>query len=406
MKICHVITRLIVGGAQENTIFTVQGLLEAGHSVDVISGPETGLEGSLEQEVLGSGARLIRIKELVRPLSPVKDFVAFVRLMFLFSRNRYDIIHTHSAKAGVLGRLAAGIAAPGSLVVHTVHGLSFHPFQNGLLNFFYIRIERFAAFFTDCFICVGEVMLKRSLKAGIGREGLYSVIYSGFPLEPYKSGVAARKEVRRRLHLGEGEKVIGMIARLSPLKGHDYILRTFAGIAASMGGVKLLLVGGGSLMGSLEKWVAERGLSDRVIFTGLVEPRKIPELLSAMDIVVHTSLREGLPKAIAQAFAAGKPVVAFDIDGACELVVDSMTGFLVEPGDTATLKSRIEYLLKNPEVSYKMGSSGRVEVEKRFAVDRMVEDIANLYKRLLDEQKRDGKEDSGTDNYREVLRLP
>ena len=143
MKICHVITRLIIGGAQENTIFTVEGLIKKGYQVELISGPTQGPEGSLVDYVKTKKIPLIVIKELVREINLIKDAIAFLKLLFLFRRKKYDIVHTHSAKAGILGRIAAKIANPETIVIHTIHGLPFHPYQSNLLNTFYIMIEKF-----------------------------------------------------------------------------------------------------------------------------------------------------------------------------------------------------------------------------------------------------------------------
>jgi len=383
MHIGHVITRLIIGGAQENTVFTVEGLVRKGHETDLITGPTEGPEGSLEDGVRRAGIGIIRIGSLIRRVDPFCDLHALIRLVLLFRRKRYDVIHTHSAKGGILGRIAARIASPSSVVVHTVHGLSFHEYQPPLATRFYIAVERFVLPFTDHFICVGEVMRERCLAVGLGRKDRYTVIYSGFPLRPYRESAARRSVMRSSLGIRPEEQVVGMIGRLFPLKGQDYLLSAFAEVARDIPSARLLLVGDGVLRRELEELAQRKGVAERVSFTGLVPPDRVPDCVAAMDILAHTSLREGLPKAVAQGFAGGKPVVAFDVDGARELVKDGETGFLIPARDTALLAVRLAFLLKNPAIAGTMGRNGQQRVEKLFAVETMVEDIERLYIALL-----------------------
>jgi len=384
MKIAHIITRLIVGGAQENTIFTVEGLARKGHQVVLFSGPTTGPEGSLEERVtVQSKVSLIRVKHLVRNVNPVADLLALRKLAFLLGRGRYEIVHTHSAKAGILGRLAAAMAVPGAVVIHTVHGPSFYPYQPRLLRWLYTLAEKIAGYFTDYFICVGEVMKETYLKAGIGRPSRYRVIYSGFDLLPYQKDRGRRLALRQRLGIRENERVIGMIGRLFPLKGQEYLLKAFAEVVQIFPETKLLLVGEGILRRKLQTLAAAHKIRDRVIFAGLVPPEEIPEYVAAMDIVAHTSLREGLPRAVAQGLAGGKPVVAFDVDGARELVKDGQTGYLVPARDNNTLIARLLHLLKNPQAAEAMGQAGRRLIEELFPVEKMVEKIEALYREAL-----------------------
>lgn len=386
IKIAHVITRLIVGGAQENTLFTVEGLQARGYRVALVSGPTLGPEGSLSSRVRNQGIRPVYVPCLVRNISPWRDAFAFVRLVLLFRRERYDIVHTHSAKAGILGRIAAKCACPRSLVIHTVHGLSFHPYQPAYRNFLYLAAERIAARFTDAFICVGEVMQERSLRAGIGTRRKYTVIYSGFDVEAYVRHQARREAHRRELGFSENDRVVGMIGRLFALKGQRYLLDAFARISTEFPHAKLLLVGDGVLRDVLEKRARDAGIRERVLFAGLVAPERIPAYVGVMDVLAHTSLREGLPKAVAQGFAGGVPVVAFDVDGARELVVHEETGYLVRPGDVSSLADALGRLLANPRRGLAMGSEGQKIVLEKFPVRVMVREIERLYRRLLEKE--------------------
>ncbi|MCS7180635.1 MAG: glycosyltransferase, partial [bacterium] len=247
MKIAHVITRLIVGGAQENTIYTVEGLIKKGYKVDLISGPTKGPEGSLEKKIIEKKYPLIIIKELVREINPFYDIIAFFKLFFIFRKNKYDVVHTHSAKAGIIGRIAAKFANRKCLVIHTIHGLPFHPYQSKILNFLYIFLEKIAYYFTDHFICVGEIMREKSLQAGIGRKEDYTVIYSGFEIKPYIECAEKREILRQKYCIGKDEKLIGMIGRLFYLKGQNYLLEAFKEISSIHPEAKLVFVGDGIL---------------------------------------------------------------------------------------------------------------------------------------------------------------
>ena len=387
MKICHIITRLIIGGAQENTIFTVEGLVKKGYKVELISGPTKGPEGSLEEKIKEKGIPLIIVKELIREINPVYDIIAFLKLFIIFKRKKYDIVHTHSAKAGILGRISAKIANPKSIVIHTIHGLPFHPYQNKILNFFYILSEKIAYYFTDHFICVGEIMKEKSLQAGIGKEKDYTVIYSGFEVEPYLECAKKRNQLRKKYGISENDKVIGMIGRLFYLKGQNYLIEVFKEVSETHPEAKLMFVGDGILREQLENYARKNKIYDKVIFTGLVPPKKIPEFVSIMDILVHTSLREGLPKAVAQGLAGGKPVIAFDIDGTKEVVINGKTGFLIPPKDIKLLKEKIIYLLENPEISDKMGKEGQELIKQLFPVEKMVDEIEKIYVKFLYNEK-------------------
>lgn len=387
MKIAHVITRLVIGGAQENTIFTVEGLIKKGYKVDLITGPTKGPEGTLEKKIIEKKIPLIKVREIVREINPIYDVIAFLKLFFIFRKNKYNIVHTHSAKAGILGRISAKFANPKCIVIHTIHGLPFHPYQNKFLNFIYIFAEKIAYFFTDHFICVGEIMKEKSLKAGIGKESDYTVIYSGFEIEPYLECAKKREILRKKYGISEKEKVIGMIGRLFYLKGQNYLIEAFKEVSEKHPEAKLIFVGDGILKEELENYAKKNKIYDKVIFTGLVPPEKIPEYVGIMDIVVHTSLREGLPKAVAQGLAGGRPVVAFDIDGTKEVVINGKTGFIVPPEDIKLLKEKIIYLLENPVISDKMGKEGQELIKKLFPVEKMVDEIEKIYLNFLNNGK-------------------
>lgn len=381
IKVLHVITRLIIGGAQENTLFTVEGLMKDDRfEAALVTGPPLGPEGSLIERARKNGVDMTLIPEMRREINPFLDLVTFIKLYRFLKRKRYDIVHTHSAKAGVLGRFAARLAGV-PLVIHTVHGLSFHSYQNRLLNFLYANLERLAGRFSDFCVCVGEVMLRQAVAAGVCTAGRTRVIYSGIELEKYESGRQANE--KERLGIAPDAPVVGKIARLFHLKGHEHLLRAAAAVKKEFPGVRFILVGDGILKDDLKRQAGELGIEENVIFAGLAEPDRIPSLINTMDVLVHVSFREGLPKAAVQALAAGKPVVAFAVDGAPEVVIEGKTGHLVPPADEEKLAEAVIDLLKNRGRAKKWGEEGRRIIREKFDVDLMVQRLKELYLELL-----------------------
>lgn len=384
MRVTHVITRLIVGGAQENTIASVLGLREKpGLEVDLIAGPTAGTEGSLEDVVKRAGCLTV-VPELVRPVCPWRDWLAWRKLTRIFRARQPHIVHTHSGKAGILGRLAARKAGV-PIIVHSIHGPSFGSFQGVFANWIFTAAERRAGRVTDHFVVVAEAMTRQYLAAGIGRPEQYSRIFSGFDLGPFLNA-GRDPALAEQLGLKEGDFVVGKIARLFELKGHDDLFAVAPELVRRMPAIRFLLVGDGPWRQRFEAKATAMGLSDRFIFAGLVPPDQVCRYVGLMDCLVHLSRREGLPRALPQALAAGKPVIAYDCDGAGEVCLDGQTGFLVEPDDHATLIERIARLAGNAELRSCLGAAGREFVRSRFTIERLVNDQHDLYFQLAAER--------------------
>jgi glycosyltransferase involved in cell wall biosynthesis len=383
MRVTHIITRLVVGGAQENTISTVIGLHHTpGVSVQLISGPTTGPEGSMESSLDNYPSILTIVPSLVRPVQPAKDLLALRHLTRLLKNQKPDIVHTHSGKAGILGRIAAARAGV-PVIIHHIHGPSFGPFQGALANFVFTAAERYAAKFTTHFVCSAAAMTKLYLAAGIGRPENYTRIFSGFKVAPF---VSATNDplLRDQLRIPREAFVIGKIARLFPLKGHDDLLNVLQKILPRCPQAHLLLVGDGVLRPRLEARAREFGLADKVTFTGLVPPEAVPRYVGIMDCLAHLSTREALSRALPQALAAGKPVVAYDFDGANEVCLDNQTGFIVRLGHENAAAERLLLLAQNPQLRAEFGQRGQKLVLENFAVEKMIAQLHRLYVQLTE----------------------
>jgi len=378
MKICHVITRLILGGAQENTLLTCEGLHARGHDVTLLTGPPVGPEGELLSRARAGGYRVIVLDAMRREIHPLRDRATYRELLRLLGEIRPDVMHSHSSKAGILARKAAE-AVGGMKVVHTIHGLAFHRYERWWRNRVYIALERRAALRTDALISVADAMTARALAADVGTPEQYTTIYSGMEVEPFLERPDGADKLRAAMNLPEGAVLVTQVSRLAELKGHEFILAAAERIDDPR--VHFCFVGDGQWRERIEADIARRGLTGRFHLTGLLPPDQMPAVMHATDVLVHCSLREGLARTLPQAMLAGRPVVSFDVDGARE-VVDSDTGVLLAPRDVAGLALAVETLAASPELREKLGAAGRDRCRHRFDHRHMVDQIEGVYGKL------------------------
>ncbi len=369
----------------ENTLLSVEGLdrLPEFH-VAVVSGVDDGAEGDLLPRARRT-TNLVVIPQLGRGMDPRADVVALVKIYRLIRARRYHIVHTHSAKAGVLGRLAA-FAARTPIVVHSVHGLAFHQFQPRWVNLVLRLVERALVPLTHHYISVSRIVAEQSVAARIGTAADYSTVYSGMELDWFLEAHCDPAAVRKEFAISPDALVIGKIARMFDLKGHAELFDAAPAVVARFPDVRFLLVGDGALQDHLRRRARALGIEPNMVFAGLVDRERIPEMLSAMDVLVHTSLREGIARVLPQAMAMGKPCVSFALDGAPEVVIPGQTGELVAPGDTSGLAGALCRLLDDPALRARLGRGGRRLVDPMYRAETMVEKIAAVYHRLLVER--------------------
>jgi len=374
-RILHVITRLEPGGAQRNTLYTVEHLDRGQFEPALAWGPGDPLD---EAAAAIPDLRREPVPELVRPISLALDRRALQRLVGVVRRLQPQVVHTHSSKAGVLGRLAARIGrAP--VVVHSIHGFGFTPLQPGPVRMLYVIAERVMARWTDHFVAVSESNLRAGLALGLFPPERASVIRSGIELGRFHSPAGGR-EARERLGVPEGAPLVVQVGNFKPQKAPLDFVRVAAAVARQAPGAWFVMVGDGELRAAAEELASDLAVAGRIVFCGWWDD--IPGLLAASRVSVLTSRHEGLPRAAVESLAAGVPVVATAVDGTPEVVKDGRNGFLVEAGDVAGLARRVSQLLRDDGLHRRLAAAAGEGLDE-FDIDRMVREQEELYRWLL-----------------------
>lgn len=381
-------------------MLSCEGQARLGHEVHLAFGPIYGPEGSMLERVRAFSARADRpirtweVADLVREINPLRDRRALGQLKRLIREIEPDIVHTHSSKAGILGRSAAwsvlrrvrGASERRFGVVHTIHGPPFHTRLPAHVNVLYALAERYAAGRCHMIVAVADAMREQFLARGIGRAEQYVTVRSGVEVEPYLTAREgeSRERVRADLGLGAEDFVIGTVSRLAELKGHDDILDALGEELLHRPAWRLLWVGDGWWRDRLLSRVREMGLEGRVLTTGLVPPERMPGLFRAMDMLVHASYREGLPRAVVQAMLAGVAVVASDADGTREVCIPDRTGVLVGVGDANGLRRGVVSLAEDPALRARLALNARERCVRDFSAQTMVHALEGVYARAIE----------------------
>lgn len=340
----------------------------------------TAYTGLLMDEALAiSGITVKRSKFLERPINPLKDLLALFEIYSFIREKQIDVVHTHSSKAGIVGRLAARMARV-RIIIHTVHGWSFNDYQPFWTRLMYICLERWTGGFSDRLIVVSRYDQEKGLSNNIANENKYSLIRYGIDYAEFSAEQDAGK-ARQELGIGADDLVVGMIACFKPQKSPGDFVRLAGLINQSLPGVRFVLVGDGALRGNIEKLISKYNLRRNMFLLGWRDD--IQEILSIVDVFVLTSLWEGLPISVLEAIASGKPVVATDTGGIKEVVFENKTGFLVSPGDVKTMAEKVKILLNNKDLRFKIGNNARGRLGESYRLDSMVKNTEELYKNLL-----------------------
>ena len=380
-RVLHIITRLIVGGAQENTIASVERVDPTRFDSRLWIGPETGAEGSLLEDARRRGLNVRIIPRLVRRISPFDDLVSMWHMVRMLRRRRFDLVHTHSSKAGITGRVAARLAGVPA-VVHTVHGWGFHEHMHPLLRGFYVWLERAMVPLSDRLVAVSHRTTDIGLTAAIGERSSYDMIRSGIPTARFHPDADVGRSVRRSLDIGEDDIVIGSVGRLSPQKNPADFVELARLVRERSERATFVYVGDGPMRDEIFQLAREKGVGEHIRFLGI--RHDVPDLLRAFDIFVLTSLWEGLPRVIPQALATGVPVVAYNVSGIEEAIREGVNGHLVQPGAVRDAAQIVADLAIDDERRRAVSVRALETFDPAFTEDGMVESLETLYSSLLD----------------------
>lgn len=383
IKALHIITLFSIGGATETVVSIVEGLQNKGYIVHIATGPNIPSEGSMYKEAQKKNITVFTFNNLKREINIIRDIQAIFQLYAFIKKGGYDIVHTHSSKAGVIGRLAAKMAGV-KIIIHTLHGVPFHRYQSYIKQKTFIYLEKIFSKITTKLVSVTYTIIDFMVKEKITSKDKFSMIRSAFDLDSFRNITEKERIViREKYNFSDDDIVLANVGRLSLLKGHNFLLSAMKDVIKINPHIKLLIIGNGELEFSLKQFVDENNLKENVFFTGLILPNQIPSYLNSVDILAHTSLVEGLARVIPQALALGKPVISFDLDGSHEVIENGINGYLVEAENIEELKNRIIELCADKKNLKRMGEKGKELLGDSFSEKKMVEEIDSLYKTLL-----------------------
>ena len=379
-RVLHLITRLELGGAQQNTLYCTANHDRGLFDVELIAGAG----GQLDDEARAiTDARVQIVPWLRHQIDPLRDLEALVRLRSHMAANDIDVVHTHSSKAGILGRLAAHLAGV-PFVVHTVHGWSFNDTQSRTRRRAYVEMERLAAGFTNRIVVVSSRNREKGLSMGIGRPDRYEVVHSGIDVDAFRQPETDRRAVRRSLGYGPDQVVVGTVACLKPQKAPLDFVRAAAEAYSRDERLRFFIAGDGPLRPAVEAEITRLGLGGIVQLLGW--RRDVVDLYHAMDVFLLTSIFEGLPRSVLQAMAAGVPVVATDVDGTPEVVRNRQTGLLIPPARPEAAARALLEVVRDAELRDTCIDQAGVLLPRDVEIRQMVRRLDRLYLEGLEDQ--------------------
>jgi glycosyltransferase involved in cell wall biosynthesis len=388
IRVLRVIARLNIGGPALHATLLTERLDPSRYDSLLVTGVESAAEGNYLALHGRSLERVMVLPALGRQIRGASDLAALVALTRLMRRLRPHIVHTHTAKAGMLGRVAALLARV-PVIVHTYHGHVFRGYFSAATTRLFVGIERWLARRTDRLVTVGEVVRAELLQLGIGTPERLVVIPLGLDLDRFLDCEAVRGRLRAELGIGGGVPLIGIVARLVPIKAHEVFLDAAARLGQERPEARFVVVGDGERRAELEALAARRGPPGRVHFLGW--RRDLDGIYADLDVVVLTSRNEGLPVSLIEAMAAARPVVATRVGGVPDLVEDTVSGCLVPEGNAGAVAAALRALLADPERRQVMGAAGRKRVAGAFGADRLLADVDRLYTELVREKRLVGR---------------
>ncbi len=382
MRIERIIARLNVGGPAIHTILLTRYLREKGFQSELVTGVEGQGEGNMLALAEANGVEPIVYPALGRELSPLRDIQVVWALYRRFRKMRPDIVHTHTAKAGAVGRLAAWLAGV-PVRIHTFHGHVFHGYFSPAKTNFFILLERFLARISTRIIVLGEAQKSDILSRGIGREEQFLCIPLGLDLSRFLQAEKQRGVLRKELGIPENARVVGIVARLVPIKAHEIFLSAAEKVRKQIPDSVFLIVGDGPERAKLEAISHKAGLSDCVRFLGFRDD--LPAVYAGCNVTVLSSNNEGMPVALIESLASGTPVVATDVGETRSIVDDGVSGYVVSVNDHNAVADAIVRMLSSKDTAHEMGLAGRKHVGTGFSIGRLADDLETLYGSLLQE---------------------
>lgn len=394
VKVLRVIARLNVGGPALHVAYLSAGLAERGYDTTLVAGSLAYGEESMAAVAEARGVTIAQLSELHREISPLRDLRAVLRLARLIRKERPTILHTHTAKAGTVGRLAALLAgdARPRIVVHTFHGHVLRGYFDPLTALGFRVLERLLARISTVLIAVSPEVRDDLVRLGVAPANKFAVIRLGVELGDRVGQTGRRDETRRLLGVPTDAFVVGWVGRMTGVKRAGDVLQAFQGVRTQGVDAYLCLVGDGPDRADLEQRAHELGIVKRCLFVGY--QADVAAFYEAMDALVLPSANEGTPVSVIEALAAGRPAVATRVGGVPDVIRAGVDGILVEPGDTTALADALGALARDPERRASMGAEGRARVIGRYAVDRLVDDVDRLYRSLLAAPQTAGATDS------------
>ena len=379
-------TRLNIGGPAIHAILLTAALNDgAVFTSTLVAGTTAPREGDMLDLARAHAVEPVVLPQLGREISPLDDLVALARMVQLIRKIRPDIVHTHMAKAGSVGRLAGHICGV-PLIVHTYHGHVFHGYFNSTKTRVFLTIERALGLLTDRIITVGDGQRREIASYGIAPLSKLEPIRLGLELGHFLHAEQSRGAFRRALDVGADTPLIGIVARLVPIKAHEAFFAAAQRVLEVLPTARFLVIGDGERRSELEAMVDQCGIRGNVAFLGW--RRDMVEVYADLDVVALTSLNEGSPVALIEALAAARPVISTAVGGVPEVVVDGLTGLTVAANDANALADGILRLLRDRELGTKLGEAGRRHVYPRYDSSRLVDDMRNLYLRELATRRR------------------
>ena len=379
-KVLHIITRLDKGGSAENTFLTVKGLDKEKYDVTLMSGPVEDARQERRTQVEEYGIRYIHLPVLVRNIHMVYDLIALFKIYRFLAKEKFDVVHTHTSKAGLLGRFAAKLAGT-PLVVHTPHGHIFYGYFRRLKTKMFIRLEKIASRMTNKIVALTDREKSDYITHKIVREGKCIVIHSGIELDRYRElTIEEKNKLKKEIGIPEDAMVVGTAGRLISVKGPEFMIKASQHISLESPETYLVFAGDGPLKEDLQTLAKETGTDKNIIFLGWRDD--VPRILSVFDIFLLPSLNEGMGRVLAEAMALGKPIVASNVGGIPDLVIHGKNGYLVPPQNPEKLAKYTQLLLEDKDKREKMGRAGK-EMASGFTHEAMVQKIARLYEELM-----------------------